>query len=68
MERRTASAPKTVKSITNGIEPPSKEIASKPQDKDWLARAEIVLEFVQGKRRLSEKSKLIQPLFRLLKM
>lgn len=33
---------------------------------DWVARAEVVLEFIQGKHLLKNKTKLIQPLFKIL--
>jgi hypothetical protein len=34
---------------------------------EWTNRTEVVLEFVQNRKRLKQKSKLILPLFKLLK-
>jgi len=68
MERRTTNS-QVSKNAKPGI-PNGNGLdgASQQQPQDWLARAEIILEFVQGKKRLIEKVKLVQPLFRLLKM
>jgi hypothetical protein len=35
---------------------------------DWTSRTEVVLELIQSKKRLTEKTKLIFPLFKLLKV
>lgn len=37
-------------------------------DVHWTTRTEVVLEFVQTKKRLRQKSKMILPCFKLLKM
>ncbi len=34
---------------------------------DWSARAEVILEFIQSKQKIKNKTKLIQPLFNILK-
>lgn len=35
---------------------------------DWSRRTEVILELIQSKKRLIQKTKLIRPLFKLLKM
>lgn len=40
--------------------------AIEPQN-DWVVRSEVVLEFIQGRQQLKNKTKLIQPLFKILK-
>jgi len=67
MERRStlgANTPiaKRKKSVS------SSDLNKTINDADWLARTEIVLEFIQGKKNISSKTKLIAPLFKILKM
>lgn len=45
----------------------SSKISKDSQQGDWVTRAEVTLEFIQGKQRLKNKTKLIQPLFKILK-
>lgn len=38
------------------------------ENSDWKGRAEVILEFLQGMKKLTAIKKLLPPLFRILKM